>query len=178
MFSLAISCLTRSYLPWFTYLTFHVPTQYCSLQHQTLLSPPGITMAEHHFCFGPVTSFFLELLVIALHASPGAYWTSSDLGGSSSGVTSFGLFILFMGFQVKNIEWYAIFSFILQTTFSQNSSLWSICLAGSCMAWLIALLSYASPLVMTRLWSIKGWLSGCTQKSDVHILRCPVKLGW
>ena len=36
-FTLAISCLTISYLPWFTDLTFQVPMQYCSLQHQTLL---------------------------------------------------------------------------------------------------------------------------------------------
>ena len=63
--------------------------QYCSLLLQTLLSPPNTFTTKHHFSFGPVTSFFLELLVIALHASPGAYWTSSDLGGSSSGVTSF-----------------------------------------------------------------------------------------
>ena len=29
-----------SSLPWFMDLTFQVPMQYCSLQHQTLLSPP------------------------------------------------------------------------------------------------------------------------------------------
>ena len=33
-----------------------------------------------------------------LHSSPVASWTSSDLGSSSSGVISFCLFILFMGF--------------------------------------------------------------------------------
>ena len=32
------------------------------------------------------TSFFLELLVIALHSSPVAYWIPSDLRGSTSGV--------------------------------------------------------------------------------------------
>ena len=37
MFTLAISCLTTSNLPWFMDLTFQVPMQYCSLQHQTLL---------------------------------------------------------------------------------------------------------------------------------------------
>ena len=40
--------------------------QYCSFQHQTLLSPPDTSKTEHHFHFGPATSFFLELLVIAL----------------------------------------------------------------------------------------------------------------
>ena len=37
MFTLAVSCLTTSNLPWFMDLTFQVPMQYCSLQHQTLL---------------------------------------------------------------------------------------------------------------------------------------------
>ena len=37
MFTLAISCLTTSNLPRFMALTFQVPMQYCSLQHQTLL---------------------------------------------------------------------------------------------------------------------------------------------
>ena len=36
-FTLAISCLTTSNLPWFMDLTFQVPMQYCSLQHRTLL---------------------------------------------------------------------------------------------------------------------------------------------
>ena len=35
MFTLAISCLTTSNLPWFVDLTFQVPMQYCSLQHWT-----------------------------------------------------------------------------------------------------------------------------------------------
>ena len=34
-FTLAISCLTTSNLPWFMDLTFQVPMQYCSLQHWT-----------------------------------------------------------------------------------------------------------------------------------------------
>ena len=52
MFSLAISCLTISNVPWFMDLTFKVPMQYCSLQHWTLLSPPDTTTAGHFFCFG------------------------------------------------------------------------------------------------------------------------------
>ena len=48
VFTLAISCLTTSSLPWFMDLTFQVPMQYCSLQHQTLLSPPGtFTTLDH-----------------------------------------------------------------------------------------------------------------------------------
>ena len=72
--------------------------QYFSLLHQTLLSPPDISTTECHFHFGPATSFFLQLLVIVLHSSPGALWTPSNLGGSSSSVIPFCLFILSLGF--------------------------------------------------------------------------------
>ena len=47
-----------------------VPMQYCSLQHQILLLPPDTYTSEHCFCFGPATSFFLELLVTALRSLP------------------------------------------------------------------------------------------------------------
>ena len=43
MFTLAISCLTTSNLPWFMDLTFQVLMQYCSLQHWTLFPPPDIS---------------------------------------------------------------------------------------------------------------------------------------
>ena len=45
-FNLAISCLTTSNLPWFADLTSHVSMQYCSLQHQALLSPQGTSTTE------------------------------------------------------------------------------------------------------------------------------------
>ena len=54
--------------------------QYCSLQHQTLLSPPDTSIIKNCFCFGPAASFLLELLLIVLGSSPGTYWTSSELG--------------------------------------------------------------------------------------------------
>ena len=94
-FTLAISCLTTSNLPWFMDLTFQVPMQYCSLQHQTLLPWPVTSTTGCCLCFGSVSSFFLELF---LHWSPVAYWAPTDLGGSSFSVLSFCLFILFMGF--------------------------------------------------------------------------------
>ena len=37
-FTLAISCLTTSNLPWFMDLTFQVPMPYCSLQHRSVVS--------------------------------------------------------------------------------------------------------------------------------------------
>ena len=40
-------------------LTFQVPMQYCSLQHQTLLPSPVTSTTGCCFCFASVTSFFL-----------------------------------------------------------------------------------------------------------------------
>ena len=98
IFTLAISFFTMFNLPWFVDLIFHIPMQYCSLQHRTLLSPSDTSTTECHFCSGPAASFFLELLVTALGSSPVAYWTPTDLRGSSFSVISFCLFILSMGF--------------------------------------------------------------------------------
>ena len=72
MFILAISCLTTSNLPWFMGLTFQVPMQYCSLQHQTSLLSPVTSTTGYCFCFGSIPSFFLELF---LHWSPVALGT-------------------------------------------------------------------------------------------------------
>ena len=94
-FTLAISCLTTSNLPWFMDLTFQVPMQYCFLQHRTLLPLPVTSTPGCCFCFGSISSLFLELF---LHVSPVAYWAPTDLGSSSFSVLSFCLFILFMGF--------------------------------------------------------------------------------
>ena len=98
MFTLVISCLTTSNLPWFMDLKFQVSTQYCSLQHQTLLPSPVTSTTGCWFCFGSISSFFLELF---LHWSPVAYWAPTDLGSSSFSVLSFCLFMLFMGFSKR-----------------------------------------------------------------------------
>ena len=127
IFNLAISCSTMFNLPWFMDLTFQIPMQYCSLQHQTLLSPPDTSTSECHFCFGLTALFFLELLVIVLQFHPVVYWTPSNLGGSSSGIIPFCLFILFMGFHGKNTGVCCYFLF-QWTVFYQNASLWHICL--------------------------------------------------
>ena len=95
MFTLAISCLTTSNLPWFIDLTFQVPMTYCSLQHQTLLLSLVPFTTGCWFCFGSIPSFFLELF---LHWSPVVYWAPTNLGSSSFSVLSFCLFTLFMGF--------------------------------------------------------------------------------
>ena len=94
-FTLVISCLITSNLPWFMDLTFQVPMQYCSLQHRILLLSPITSTVWYSFCFGSIPSFFLELF---LHPSPGAHWAPIDLGSSSLSILSFCVFILFMGF--------------------------------------------------------------------------------
>ena len=99
MFSLAIWCMTTSSnLPWFMDLTFQVPMQHCSLQHQTLLLSQVPSTSGCCFCLGSIPSFFLALF---LHLSPVAYWAPTDLRSSSFSVLSFCLFILFMGFSRK-----------------------------------------------------------------------------
>ena len=95
-FTLAISCLTTSNLPWFKDLTFQISMQYCSLQHQTLLLSPVTSTAGYYLCFGSIPSFFLEFF---LHWSPVvAYWAPTDLESFSFSILSFCLFILFMWF--------------------------------------------------------------------------------
>ena len=122
MFTLALSCLTTSNLPWFMDLTFQVPMHYCSLQHRTLLPPPVTSTAGCCFWFGFVSSFFLELI---LHWSPGAYWAPTGMRSSSFSVLSFCLFILFMGFSRQ--EYWSGLHYLLQwNSFCQDSTPWPI----------------------------------------------------
>ena len=102
MFTLAISCLTTSNLPWLMDLIIPVPMQCFSLQHWTLLLSPVTSTTGYCFCFGSILSFFLELF---LHWSPVAYWASTDLESSSFSILSFCLFILFMGLQRVGYDW-------------------------------------------------------------------------
>ena len=74
-------------------LTFQVPMQYCSLQHSTLRPSPVTFTNGYCFCFGSVSSLFMELF---LHWSPVAYWAPINLKSSSFSVLSFCLFMLFM----------------------------------------------------------------------------------
>ena len=55
-------------------LTFQVPMQYCSLQHQTLLLLPVTSTARYCFCFGSIPSFFLELFLQISSSVLGIYW--------------------------------------------------------------------------------------------------------
>ena len=76
MFTIAISCLITSTWPWFMDLRFQVPMQCCPLLHQNLLLSPVTSTTGCCYCFGSISSFFLELF---LHWSPVAYWAPTDL---------------------------------------------------------------------------------------------------
>ena len=135
-------------------LAFQVPLQYCFSQHWTLLSPSDTTTTVGCSCFGPASSFFLELLVTALCSSPVAYWTPSNLRDSSSSVIFFILSYCSWGSHRKNtgVVCHSIFQWAM---FCQNSSLWPIHLGWPCTVWLIASLSYTNPFA-TRLWPMNG----------------------
>ena len=52
MFTLAISCLTTSSLPWFMDLTFHVPMHYCSYGIGLYLHGAGVSMRKYYISKG------------------------------------------------------------------------------------------------------------------------------
>ena len=93
--------------------------------------------------------------VIALCTSQVEYWTLSDLRDSSSSVMYFCLFILFMGFWQQEYWSGFLFPNSVDHILLERCK-WPFHFGWSCMAWLIAPLSYARPISMTRLWSMKG----------------------
>ena len=105
MFTLAISYLTTSNLPWFMDLTFQVPMQYCSLQHWTLLPSPVSSRCVCCFCFDSILSFFLELFH---HWSTVAYWAPTDLGSFSFSILSFCLSYCSWDLKARILKWFAI----------------------------------------------------------------------
>ena len=133
MFTLAISCLTTSYLPWFMDLEFQVPLQYCSLQHRTLRPSPVTSTTGCCFYFAYICSFFQELF---LHWSPVAYWVPTNLGNSSLNVLTLCLFILFMGFSRQ--EYWSGLPFPSPVEHvCQNSPPWPFHLGWLYTAWFI-----------------------------------------
>ena len=136
--------------------------QYCSLQHWTLLSPPDISTTEHWFCFHPGTSFFMELLPIALYPSPVAYWSPSNLGAHLLVSYLFAFHTVHGVIQARIlVEWVAIFFSIgprlVRTLYSDPSVLGS----PAQTAWFIASLIYTRLSAMTKLWELvhkEGWV--------------------
>ena len=152
LFTLAICYLITSNLPWFMDLTFQVPMQYCSLQHQTLLLSPVTSTTGCCFCFVSISSFFLELF---LHSSPVAFWAPTNLRSSFFSVLSFCLFILFMGLS-RQEYWNGLLLPSPVDTFCQNFPPWPIRLRWPYMSWFIVSLSQTR---LCSMWS--DWLVFC-----------------
>ena len=74
MFTLAISCLTTSNLPWFMDLTFQIPMKYCSLQHWTLL--PLLVHPQLGVVFALLYFFIISGIISPFFSSSilGTYW--------------------------------------------------------------------------------------------------------
>ena len=165
MFTLAISCLTTSNLPWLMDLTFQVPMQYCSLQHRTLLPSPITSTAGYCFCFGSIPSFFLELF---LHRSAVAYWAPHDLGSSSFSILSFCLFILFLGFSRQEYWSGLLFPYPVDHILSDLSTM-------TCPSW-VALWAWLDFIELDKavvlVWS--DWLVFCEYSFSVSALWCPL----
>ena len=164
-FTLAISCLTTSNLPWFMDLTFQVPMQYCSLQHWTFLLSPVTSTAGYCFCFGSIPSFFLELF---LHWSPVAYWAPIDLGSSCFSILLSCLFVLFMGFSRQ--EYWSGFPFP-----SPVDHILSDLSTMSCPSW-VALRAWLGFIELDKavvlVWL--GWLVFSEYGFSVSALWCPL----
>ena len=85
--------------------------RHCASQHRTVPSPPDTPTTERHFPFCSGTSFFLELLVIALCSSPVVQWTPSHLGGLLFQCHIFLPFCTVHGvLAARLLEWFSIFS--------------------------------------------------------------------
>ena len=143
-FALAIFCLTTSNLPWFMDLTFQVPIQCCSSQHQTLLPLPATSTTVCCFCFGSVSSFFLELFI---YWSPVAYWAPTDLGILSLSFLSFCLFLLFLEFSMQE-SWSGLpFPSSVDHVLSELSTM-------TCPSWWPYMVWLIVFIELDRLWSI------------------------
>ena len=127
--------------------------QYCSLQQcWTLLPSPVTSTTGHCFCFGSVSSFFLELF---LHWSPVAHWAPTDLGSSFFSVLSFCFLILFMRFP-RQEYWSGLpFPFPVDHVLSELSTM-------THPSW-VALHGMAHCFTeLEKLWSMwSGWLVFC-----------------
>ena len=164
VFTIAISCLNTFNLPWFMNLIFQVPMQYWPLPHQTLFLSPDSSTAECCFCFGSVSSFFVELF---LHWYPVAYWHPPTWGVHLSVSCLFAFSYCSWGSQGKNTEvvCHSLFQWI---TFCQTSPPWPVCLGWPYTAWL----SFIELDKAVVLWS--DWLGFCDCGFSLSALWCPL----
>ena len=150
MFILTISCLTTFNLPCFMDLTFQVPMQYCSLQHQTLL-PSRI----HNWVL-----FLLWLCFFILFRVSSPLISSSILDSYQPGefIFQFPIFCLFILFMVFSRQeyWSGLpFPSPVDHVLSELSTV-------TCPSW-VALPSMAHSFIeLDKLWSMwSDWLNFC-----------------
>ena len=105
-FTLAISSLTTSNLPWFMDLTFQVPMQYCSYS----IGPCFYHQSHPQLGIVFALAQYLHSFWSFLHRSPVAYGAPTDLESSSFSILSFCLFILFM--QISRQEYWSGLPFL------------------------------------------------------------------
>ena len=141
-------------------LTFQVPMQYCFLQHWTLLPSSVTSTTGCCFCFGSVSSFFLELF---LYWSLVAYWAPTTWGVHLSVSYLFAFSYCSWDFQDRSTE--VVCHFLPQwTTFCQNSPPWPVCLGWPHRAWL-------SFIELNKLWSMwSNWLVVCDRGFSLSAL--------
>ena len=109
IFNLAISCLTTLNLPWFTDLTFQVPMQYCSLQHQTLVS--SLTHPQLSFQLWPSHVILSRAISTYPLLLPRSIMVTFWPGGLILWCHIFLPFHIVYGIlQARILEWVAIFS--------------------------------------------------------------------
>ena len=157
-FTLAISCLTTSNLPWFMDQIFQVPMQYCSLKHLILLPLPVTSTTGYCFCFGSISSFFLELF---LYWFPVAYWAPTDLGSSSFSVLSFAFSYCSRGSRQEfwsGLPFPSLLDHILSELSTMTRLSW---VALHCMAYSFIELDKAVVHVISLVSFLWLWLSFC-----------------
>ena len=156
-FTLAISCLTTSNLPWFMDLTFQVPMQYCSLQHQTLLLSPVTSTTG--YCF----LLWLHPFILSGVISP--LISCSILGTYRLEEFLFQYPIILPFHTVHGVLKARILvchSLLQWTTFCQTSPPWPACLGLPHMAWLSFIeLDKAVVHVISVVSFLWLWLSVC-----------------
>ena len=164
IFTLVISCLTTSNLPWFTDLIFQVPMQDCSLQHQPLILSPVTCRTGVVFALAPSLHSFWSYFPTDLqwHIGYPLTW-----GVPLSVSYHFAFSYCSWGSQGKNTE-VVCHSLLQWTTFCQTSPQWPDHLGWPHMAWL----SFTELDKAVVLWS--DWRVFCDYGFSVPALWCPL----
>ena len=116
--------------------------QHCFLQHQTSEMKSFLHWPSRFILFGAISN--------CPPLSPSSILDTSDLGGSSSSVKSFCLFVQFMKFSWQeywsDLPFHPPADHVLSELFTMTYLSWE-----ACTIWLIFSLYYPSPFATTRL---------------------------